>query len=220
MESPAARFQMRYYSNAFWYLAWILGACIAINAPQQVIAQESPDVSELIEQLKSTDLNTRRDAAYALSDVGPDAVSAVPALIEALGDSDQQVWFQSTMALARIGPDAKEAIPTLIQRLDDRGEQRRYRSAFCLGKIGPEAIPALLERIPAAENDERETIAQSFGWMGPQAAPAVKALIGFGQIHKVGFDKRALVAKPSRSVVGFTFFDLVSVVVDPNNART
>ncbi|MEC8863722.1 MAG: HEAT repeat domain-containing protein, partial [Planctomycetota bacterium] len=79
-------------------------------------------MSELIEQLKSGDLNARRDAVYALADLGEKATPAVPALTDLIDDKDQQIWFQSTMALARIGPDAEAAIPKLLGKLGDRDE--------------------------------------------------------------------------------------------------
>ena len=77
-----------------------------VVAGQPAWSQESPDVDGLSKALSSSDVNERRDAAYALAALGANARDAVPALVKRLDDSDEQVWFQSVTALARIGPAA------------------------------------------------------------------------------------------------------------------
>ena len=73
----------------------------------------SSKAAELAEELKSVELDKRRDAAYALAALGSEALPALDALIDGLSDRDDQVWMQSLMAVARIGPDAEPAIEAL-----------------------------------------------------------------------------------------------------------
>ena len=172
-KSSRCRLTIRYP----FVLIWLLACGVCVGPSHGLVGQETPTVSELIEQLKSGDLNARRDAVYALADLGEKATPAVPALTDLIDDKDQQIWFQSTMALARIGPDAEAAIPKLLGKLGDRGEQRRYRTAYCLGKIGPASIAPLLEQLEEGDRNQRESVARALAWMGPKAAPAMPALI-------------------------------------------
>ena len=171
-KSSRCRLTIRYP----FVLIWLLACGVCVGPSHGLVGQETPTVSELIEQLKSGDLNARRDAVYALANLGEKATPAVPALTDLIDDKDQQIWFQSTMALARIGPDAEAAIPKLLGKLGDRGEQRRYRTAYCLGKIGPASIAPLLEQLEEGDRNQRKR-RKSLAWMGPKAAPAMPALI-------------------------------------------
>ena len=71
------------------------------------------DVSALIRELKDEDVQTRRNAAKALGEIGPGAKEVVPALIAALKDKDKEVRTSAAFALGQIGPAAKEAVPAL-----------------------------------------------------------------------------------------------------------
>jgi hypothetical protein len=67
------------------------------------------------EELKSPDLNVRRQAAVALGETGPGAKDAVPELIKSLNDEDMDliaVW-----ALGQIGPAARAVAPAITQWL-------------------------------------------------------------------------------------------------------
>jgi HEAT repeat protein len=163
--------------------AWV---CLVLVAAPHVFAQEkNKPVPELIEMLESSDKFVRREAAYQLSRLGPQAKEAVPALVKALNDPEQQVWFGSVTALSLIGPDAKEAIPALIQGLSfgrtqgwRRSSSRQiwYRSAFALGNIGPEAIPPLIEALSHKEESIRSGAALALGFMDKKATSAIPAL--------------------------------------------
>jgi HEAT repeat protein len=161
-------------------LLWLM---LALALP--CAAQENTrSVAELVEMLGSSEKFTRREAAYQLSKIGPDAKEAVPALIKALEDPEQQVWFGAVTALSLIGPEAKEAVPALIKGLDNRGRGRRdsalqvwYRSAFALGKIGPAAIPELLEALSQPSTSVRSGAALALGFMEAQAKDAIAPLI-------------------------------------------
>ena len=70
---------------------------LAICLCSQVIAQET-SVDELAKQLQSSNRDERREAAYALAELGVGAKDAVLVLGKALHDDDTQVWAESTRA--------------------------------------------------------------------------------------------------------------------------
>ena len=104
-------------------------------------------IEELIEQLKSSDIQERRDAAWELAELGEAATPAIPALTVALHDKDAQVVAESTRALAAMGSAAESAIDDLLKRMDTGANQGRYRASHALGKIGVAALPKLRERL-------------------------------------------------------------------------
>lgn len=148
----------------------LAGLCGNIRAAE-------PTIEELGRELGNSEVEKRRDAAYALALRGPDAVRALPELIKAIGDSDEQVWAQATRAIANIGPAAEAAVPALIGKLSEYEQQQRYRSVLALAKIGPKAIPALLEGLKHKDSERiRAGCADALGAMGIEAVPAIGAL--------------------------------------------
>ena len=83
--------------------------------------QDRP-LSAWVEDLQGLAPYTRNQAAYAIANMGPAAVSAVPALIAALGDPEASVRFPVCIAFREIGPAAKDAVPALTKALEDRNE--------------------------------------------------------------------------------------------------
>jgi len=63
-------------------------------------------VPALVEALKSENDEVRRQAAWALAHMGPEAKAAAPALVEALNDRDKQVGAYAADALKEIDPEA------------------------------------------------------------------------------------------------------------------
>ena len=143
----------------------VVATVVIVSFTSPAAGQDPRSVKDLAEQLRSVDLQQRRDAAYGLANLGADAQSALDALIDALDDRDEQVWMQSAMAVARIGPAAAEAAPALIESLDTRDDQQRYRAAWVLSRLGGEAIEPL--RKAASSDVERVRIGalDAMGWM-------------------------------------------------------
>lgn len=73
-----------------------------------------PALPQLVEALHSQDPNLRRQAAWAIARIGPDAQNAVPDLIAALKDPDATVRRNAVRALGQIGSPAGKAVPQLI----------------------------------------------------------------------------------------------------------
>jgi HEAT repeat protein len=66
-------------------------------------------VSVLIEALKDPDTSVRASAAYALGDIGPDALAAVPALTVLINDANSEVRVSATEALRAIRSRAESS---------------------------------------------------------------------------------------------------------------
>jgi HEAT repeat protein len=159
---------------------------LAVSVLLVSLACAAEDVPKLIADLKSPDVNTRRDAATQLGQLGPEARPAVGALVENLTDRDKQVWSNAMSALASIGPGAADAIPALIGCLDGSasdgrggrdGEQMTFRAAYALSRIEKPAIPPLIGVLENGDNESRAGAAMALGSMGAEAAEAIPALV-------------------------------------------
>ena len=168
---------MRYQRKFGFALAVLMAANLLVPTVRSTHAADEGNLQKLIVALGSDDLAVRRDAAYDLAKIGPDAAPAVSALIDALKDRDEQIRFQSTMALARIGPAAAAAVPVLIELLTSRDDQHRYRAAYALGQIGTAALPALHDALESERASIRLGAARALGWMKEEARPEIPRLI-------------------------------------------
>lgn len=151
-----------------------------LTAPAMAAQYRKADVDAEIARLHSDSSQTRKVAAFHLSEMGIDAKPAIPELLEAL--HDPVAFGEAAAALGKIGPDAREAVPSLITCLGDTslGYDRCY-AATALGSIGqsPElAVPALQKMV--ASNDDptiRRLSAMALGDFAGQAKEAVSVLI-------------------------------------------
>jgi HEAT repeat protein len=101
----------------------------------------APAVPHLTALVREADPGTRYMAAMALSKIGDEAETAVPALLEALRAEDIWLRMAVTSALIQIGDPA---VPGLIRALFDDNKAVRRAAAKALGKIGDErAVSAL-----------------------------------------------------------------------------
>lgn len=141
------------------------------------------EVSDLVRQLKSGDVDARRTAAKSLGEAGAGAASAVPALTSALRDGDLYVRRFAAQSLGEIGAGAKSAVPALTALLQKSGERKEVLDAAtaALGKIGGGAgsVKALVATLTNAEGDPevRRQAAETLGKMGADAKRAIPALM-------------------------------------------
>lgn len=163
------------FSNLLFSLAVI--ALLSGVQTSNTLGQTKLGVEDLIKQLKSDELDERRDASFALARLGQAAEAAVPELAEAISDRDTQVWNEATQALAHLGPKALPALNALLERADSRDEQRRYRTAYAIGRIGTASLSAVREQLSNDSSDMREVAVRAIGWMGSEAADAIPGLI-------------------------------------------
>lgn len=111
-----------------------------------------------------------RDAAQALSFIGPRAQPAIPALAIALQTDDSILRWDAANALASIG---KPAVSTLTAALSSTNPSLRSVAASALGNIGPEALAATPELLRAT-GDKLDYVRKAAGYglskLGPEAA--------------------------------------------------
>lgn len=153
------------------------------------------ELKSLLQDLKSTDLDTRQQAAYNIHKFSEEHTDesfiAIPSLKEAMNDSDWVVRKMSILALGEL--DVKEEIPRLIDFLkNDNEPEVRVGAAEALGDMKAENA---LEGLIAALDDPYEMVQQvtlwSIGKLGEKAKIALPKLIEFLSIP----DSTAIVQK-------------------------
>ncbi len=139
--------------------------------------------------LRDRDLENRRNAALALSNIGGEGTAAaVAVLMEAFKNGDGDLRKQAILAIRGIGPPASKVVPDLMRILrDDKDSEIRRYAAMALGGIGPAsepAIPLLVKKIQDA-GETKDTRIQCAMAMAPDkigtcpaAVAAVPALLG------------------------------------------
>jgi hypothetical protein len=152
-------------------------------------------LSACIAGLAADDVATRRAAAWALYEMGPQAAPATMPLARAL--SDPEVRMPALHALEAIGPDAYKAVPQIAALVTHVDPFVRIGAALTLGEIGcpmqprnrsgrrvpsPHA-PLVIEPLSKVLVDEFDTFpstaASILGAMGPLAKPVVPTAIAY-----------------------------------------
>ena len=96
---------------------------------------------------RDTNDDVRQSAAEALSQIGPQTKTPVPALVDSLRDDLAVVRQGAAHALGEMGVDAKSAIAALIASLHDQDRSVRLHAAWALWKIDRRdrvAVPVLI----------------------------------------------------------------------------
>jgi len=140
-------------------------------------------LSAWIKDLAAPDAKQRRNAAFAIGKIGPDATPAVPRLARALADADPRVIDAAAFALGEIGPPAKDALPALVQLLEDKNADPRARrsAAFAIGSLKP-AHASAIAALAVALDDGNPGVRQNAAWalgrvpLGPAAPIILKGL--------------------------------------------
>jgi HEAT repeat protein len=143
----------------------------------------------LIEALDSDDRHVRREAAWALSRLGPAAEPAVGALGKAVLDGDRKLVQGAIRALGNIGPAAEPAIGALVQVLSGSHFVDGRQAAWALGRIGVAAVPWLIEVIQTGDLYSRAEAVWSLMQMGADARDAVGVLTNL--LHEQGLASTA-----------------------------
>jgi len=168
-------------------------------------------VSDWIEQLGSSDAESRISAALQLSRLGPDAVAATDVLMVTLGDADPSVRAAAARALGKIGVSDVRVVRRLIEMLgDSRQTQLRRPVAFivagALGDIGEPALPELLSTLDNKQTELRLGAMVAISRIGPQADKAVPKLIELmeserGPLRRVAISALGAVGTNSEAAV-------------------
>jgi HEAT repeat protein len=129
-----------------------------------------------MEKLESENPDVRKQAAYDLGVVGPDARDAIPALIKALGDENAIVGGVAYSALVKIGP---AAIPLLVDAMDDPNAAIRngvVRTLDCFDKEAEIAVPRLIRALKEPDRFDIKYIMFALGDIGHPAKEAIPVL--------------------------------------------
>jgi len=117
--------------------------------------------SDLTDALNDNEYFIRKQAAVALSRIGPEAI---PPLVDALSGNEAGVRAAAASALGEFGTEAQPAIPALVAALRDDDLAVRSAAVVALGRIGPEAkaaVPALVAIRKAKGTDARYMLPSS-----------------------------------------------------------
>ena len=119
----------------------------------------------LVEMLRDTSGDVRRQAASSLERLGNEARPAVPALIETLRDKMAGVRHQAAVSLGRLGTKAGPAVPALIDRIADdvwttgfdtqdnlSGNTSKDAALSALRRLSPERSEEALLRAAISKN--------------------------------------------------------------------
>ena len=122
---------------ALWLPATALG--------QQEAAWQGKTARQWAEQLTHGDVRLQWYAAYALGQIGPQALGVIDPLVGILPDRgrDEYVRDCAGWALGRIGSGAKPVLDVLIETLRSTLPSVRRNSSRALGNIGAAAGPAI-----------------------------------------------------------------------------
>lgn len=112
-----------------------------------------PDLATVAKS--DSDREVRRQAMWALTNLGDEAVAQLAALLK-VKDAEGQQDFLYT--LLRAGPKAKPAVPALIGMLKSSDHEVRGLVARVLGAIGPDARDAVNALKEMATGDAHESV--------------------------------------------------------------
>jgi HEAT repeat protein len=200
----------------------VLSLCLLTSAPlpAQFLGR---DAVSWRRDLESSDADTRRNAAFALGKLGPQAASSVRDLKRCLADDSPKVREAAAFALGEIGPNAADdpdVAPLLMRRLKDDDYRVRRSAAFALGAINERAA---LDALASALDDDRPAVRQSAIWsLGKLGASSMAALKRGLTDPDAGVRREALtalepIAKKNRSLFRDLKRPLVDLVGDPES---
>ena len=148
-------------------------------------------ITDLLQQLRAADADTRCEAAGALGALGRDGVAAIEPLFGACHDPDPYVRGEAAHSLwelagacIRAAPEAERlfvaGVPVLVALLDDPSEDVWDSAAGVLERIGPAAsaaLPRLREVAAGGPPDRAEVVSRVIeaiagAKLGPAPDPA------------------------------------------------
>jgi HEAT repeat protein len=149
---------------------------------KKIAAAKEPQTEEEEAQAEE-DAVFRREAVFALAEIGPAAADAVPLLKDSLKSKDLDAVTSASYALGMIGPDARDAVPTLIENLRHEKPIVQFASISALFRIlpgDPRVVPrargTLLKLLESDEAEVRFAAVMALGKMGRAAKSTLPQL--------------------------------------------
>lgn len=124
--------------------------------------------------LMHKDVKIRMTTVWALTQIGPEAESAIPALVQSLIDSEENVRVYATEALVKLG---KPSVPPLINALNTDNIELRKSIVHTLGKLGTDGAKHLLPVLDDKENGVRLAAIDAIATLGQDGQLATNKLI-------------------------------------------
>ena len=188
----------------------------------------SASFARLLPDARSADVETRRTAFSALSNLGREVgeriAITIPTLLDGLSDPDVQIGESAIYALSNCRPASLKPLIACLARSEPLV---RERAAHALGIIGEKARPAAAAALRECLADEVETVRRRASWAlgllrdtDPQTTGALAALIrsgtpfdraaalhAFGNIAKALRDRSTLHAQQPAILAGLVDSD-------------
>jgi HEAT repeat protein len=139
--------------------------------PDEEPAYMGRSLRQWILDLKDDDPQTRYQAAYILSRMGPKIRPAFPALKRAVKDSDLNVRQFASEALGNTGP---QALPILLELLES--EDSRYAAVTGLQRLEPDPLPEMLKLLAKGEPRQRRGMAAALRIWSQRSADYMPAM--------------------------------------------
>jgi len=138
-------------------------------------------IQGLIDTVKTSDGDTKRNALQDLKNLAAKAKPALPVILEATKDKDSSTMYSAFEALASMGPAAKGALPDMMKYMRGPDDRVREQAVNVIAAIGPdaeEAVPLLLEALDDNDSTVKHNAAKALRGMGSSVSQkAVSALI-------------------------------------------
>ena len=149
--------------------------------------KELKPMGELVSDLKSENMEARREGAQGLGNYGVSAKTWLPALLPLLRDSNPTVRCAAADAIGKIGCDGRETVIALGKATEDTEPEIRLAAARSLARIGRQSLdvlPSLVHLLQDTSYSIRATGAFAIGSIGPEAKAALPDL--FAILQKEG----------------------------------
>jgi HEAT repeat protein len=137
-------------------------------------------VSRLVADLKSDDVDVRRNAAERISQHGGDLCAVSVELVEACADEDEEVREWVVTALEELKQPAESDLQDLADLLANDSDDVGYWAATLIGRLGKAALPAVPALVAALADTQglltQQRAAWALGKIGRKAVDALPAL--------------------------------------------
>jgi HEAT repeat protein len=155
----------------------------ALVALARLGSSASSSASRIIEIIQNPQepAKIREQATWALSRIGANGATAVPALASGLKDDDLVVRLQAASGLATFPSDTlPAAMPALVEAMKDPEPQVRIAAAQAAGHLGNEhaadVVNPMIDLLRDPQLEVRLAAIRALGGLHESASPAIEAL--------------------------------------------